>query len=71
MLHMAKQGKVDRLKRLEYGGCPVHGVAMGQEGIRGQLFQTNCPRGDCNIQGTTHKPHGPVTLDPGHHELLS
>lgn len=68
---MAAQSKEDRLKRLEDGRCPVHGVAMIQMGIRDSLFQAKCPRSDCGIQGTTQEVHGAVALDPEHQELLS
>lgn len=68
---MAEQSRIDRLKRLEDGRCPIHGIGMVQVGQDGALFRVECPRADCNVQGTTHEPHGPVTLNSIHLALIA
>ncbi len=52
---MAKQSREDRLRRLNRGGCPIHGIPMGQvdvwyESPKGDYTIVACPRGDCNIK---------------------
>lgn len=41
---MAEQSRIDRLKRLEDGRCPIHGIGMVQVGQDGALFRVECPR---------------------------
>lgn len=72
---MANQSIADRLKRLERGGCPVHGLAMGQVGKRetqdkGFLFLVQCPRRSCGIQATAAKMGGALTLTEEHQHLV-
>lgn len=49
---MRKQSSDDRLKRLKEGGCPVHGIGMGQVGLSEDrsAFIMECPRRDCSIR---------------------
>jgi hypothetical protein len=67
---MAQQSVEDRLRRLEDGRCPVHGIGMVQVGLKNALFIARCPRSDRGIHGTASQPHGPVTLSPEHQTLL-
>lgn len=71
---MAKQSRADRVRRLESGACPVHGIGMDQTGLQGEgsarLFIAECPRRDCNIDGTTSEVHGPLTLSATHMHLI-
>jgi len=52
---MAKQSKQDRLRRLNRGRCPVHGVLMTQvddwfpDGDGDRYTIVGCPRKDCEI----------------------
>lgn len=63
---MEKQTLEDRLRRLADGCCPVHGIGMTHaENVEfngNHRFLAECPRNDCNIQATTHEPHGPCAL---------
>lgn len=72
---MVKQSAKDRAERLKKGCCPVHGITMCQVGLTelvkgNQLFIAECPRKDCNIQGTTSEPFGPLTLTADSQHLL-
>lgn len=70
---MKKQNKDDRLKRLAEGRCPVHGLTMTQVGLadNGRRFVVACPRMDCDIEGHSEDPFGPVTLTPSSAHLLA
>lgn len=61
---MARQTAQDRARRLEQGRCPIHGIDMPQVGLNtcGPGFVVECPRKDCNIQGKSLEPSGPVDL---------
>lgn len=65
---MARQSAQDRAERLAEGRCPIHGVDMPQiavlEGGTMERCLVECPRGDCEIQGTSLQPSGPVELLP-------
>jgi hypothetical protein len=71
-----KQSREDRLRRLENGCCPIHGIPMHQVGLTSQgdeddvLYIAECDRKDCNIRGTTDEPFGPLTLLPEFRHLL-
>jgi hypothetical protein len=71
---MAKQTHADRVRRLEDGCCPVHGIGMPQVDnveVEGQhRYLVRCPRKDCGIQGTAAAHDGPVTLTQEHLRLL-
>lgn len=71
---MAKQSAQDRAERLAEGRCPVHGIDMPQiavirEGTMERCL-VECPRGDCEIQGTSLQPSGPVELLPKFRSLI-
>lgn len=64
---MAKQSRIDRIKRLENGRCPIHGIPMYQEYLEyikmpcGHYHATGrsiveCSRKDCNIKAYENKP---------------
>jgi len=59
---MAKQTKKDRLRRLEFGECPVHGMPMyainpfsKKRDKKGSFFIMECCRKDCSIQAILHE----------------
>ncbi|HXM35617.1 MAG TPA: hypothetical protein VN920_10550 [Pyrinomonadaceae bacterium] len=69
----AKQSVADRLKRLEEGRCPIHGLVMTQVGNTDDgrhLFIVACPRKDCSVQATEAKPFGEATLLPAFSHLI-
>lgn len=71
---MKKQSPVDRLKRLQRGACPVHGLWMSQVGLNGSEHCSECgtpkklevivgcPRKDCDITAFTLTIDGPWRL---------
>lgn len=71
---MARQSAQDRAERLAEGRCPIHGIDMPQIDILGEgtmrRWLVECPRGDCEIKGTSHKPSGPVDLLPEFRNLI-
>lgn len=70
---MAKLDRADRLKRLEDGRCPIHGLAMTQVGLvhEGAVFVVACPRKDCVVKGHSVEPFGPAMLADEFAHLLS
>ncbi|MFL9911884.1 hypothetical protein [Paraburkholderia sp. RL17-337-BIB-A] len=68
----AKQSAADRLKRLDEGRCPIHGLDMTQVGLAndGRLFIVACPRKDCSVQATEARPFGEATLLPAFSHLI-
>jgi hypothetical protein len=76
---MAKQSYSDRLKRLQEGRCPVHGVALDMDytpgcgyGSWGRRAVLRCPRRDCgamaNVAFSGHWE--PCDMEILHVELL-
>lgn len=67
-----KQSAKDRIKRINEGRCPIHGLYMPQVGrweeqiggpLDGAQFTiVECPRNDCNIQAKAVGPQGPWEL---------
>ena len=60
-----KQTLTDRLRRLDKGCCPVHGIPMYQVDNMESLYVAECPRKDCTIRGTTAEPRSSVASDNG------
>lgn len=71
---MARQSIDDRVERLNKGCCPIHGIDMpqvdqvGEGGVRRWLVE--CPRLDCEVQGLSQQPDGPVELLPAFQVLI-
>jgi hypothetical protein len=76
-----KQSAKDRIKRINEGRCPIHGVSMTQvscwdKQIGGALDSTDvcvveCPRRDCHIQAVAASADGPWELLPEWDPLLA
>jgi len=64
---MAEQRQADRLKRLNDGRCPVHGLWMSQvdswyEDELGGFTLVGCPRKDCDVIAKARSVDGPWSL---------
>lgn len=67
---MAKQSAADRIKRLESGRCPVHGIGMSQVDLWDGKAIVKCDRRDCDIKGVERHPDPKVTLLPNWQHLI-
>ncbi len=75
-----QQSPDDRLRRLNQGCCPIHGIWMPQvdrwqERIGGaldgaQVTIVECPRKDCSVQAFAASVDGPWELLPDFQHLL-
>ena len=73
---MARQSKQDRLRRLNEGRCPVHGIWMPQVG-NPETYQgiervlVGCPRRDCAILAYAQDVDGPRQIHPDFEAVIS
>lgn len=75
-----KQSIQDRVKRINEGRCPIHGLYMPQVGYWEEqkggaldgavVTEVECPRKDCNIRAKAAGPDGPWELLPEWKYLL-
>ena len=68
MDNMKNQKVSDRLKRLKYGCCPIHGRQLYQTGLTDNgAFIVSC---SCGVQGISKIPFGPITLMKEYRHLI-